>query len=92
MPSPLTILFFTAMFTLLGLGWIKGYDLVKRKAPDRLVTFYMVYAAFRMVAILLAVGVYALFISQSLAESKAVAMMVLAMYAAMMALTLKKKH
>ncbi len=92
MPSPLTILFFTAMFTLLGLGWMKGYDLVKRKAPDRLVTFYMAYAAFRMVAILLAVGVYALFISQSLAESKAVAMMVLAMYAAMMALTLKKKH
>ena len=92
MPSPLTIFLCAALFTLLGMGWMKGYDFVKSKAPGQIVKFYLAYAVFRVLAILLVVGVYVLFISKSMAQSKAFAIMVFVMYAAMMALTLTKKH
>ena len=92
MPSPLTIFLCAALFTLLGMGWMKVYDFVKAKAPEQIVKFYLAYAVFRVLAILLVVGVYVLFISKSMAQSKAFAIMVFVMYAAMMALTLTKKH
>ena len=92
MPSPLTIFLCAALFTLLGMGWMKGYDFVKAKAPEQIVKFYLAYAVFRVLTILLVVGVYVLFISQSMAQSKAFVIMVLVMYATMMALTLAKKH
>ena len=92
MPSPLTIFLCAALFTLLGMGWMKGYDFVKSKAPGQIVKFYLAYAVFRVLAILLVVGVYVLFISKSMAQSKAVVIMIFIMYAAMMALTLTKKH
>ena len=92
MPSPLTIFLCAALFTLLGMGWMKGYDFVKAKAPEQIVKFYLAYAVFRVLAILLVVGVYVLFISKSMAQSKAFAIMVFVMYASMMALTLTKKH
>ena len=91
MPSPLTIFLCAALFTLLGMGWMKGYDFVKSKAPEQIVKFYLAYAVFRVLTILLVVGVYVLFISQSMAQSKAFVIMVLVMYATMMALTLAKK-
>ena len=92
MPSPLTIFLCAALFTLLGMGWMKGYDFVKSKAPGQIVKFYLDYAVFRVLAILLVVGVYVLFISKSMAQSKAFVIMIFIMYAAMMALTLTKKH
>lgn len=92
MPSPLTIFLCAALFTLLGMGWMKGYDFVKSKAPGQIVKFYLAYAVFRVLAILLVVGVYVLFISKSMAQSKGFVIMVFVMYAAMMALTLTKKH
>lgn len=92
MPSPLTIFLCAALFTLLGMGWMKGYDFVKSKAPEQIVKFYLAYAVFRVLTILLVVGVYVLFISQSMAQSKAFVIMVLVMYTTMMALTLAKKH
>ena len=92
MPSPLTIFLCAALFTLLGMGWMKGYDFVKSKARGQIVKFYLAYAVFRVLAILLVVGVYVLFISKSMAQSKAFVIMIFIMYAAMMALTLTKKH
>ena len=92
MPSPLTIFLCAALFTLLGMGWMKGYDFVMSKAPKQIVKFYLAYAVFRVLAILLVVGVYVLFISKSMAQSKAFVIMVLVMYTTMMALTLAKKH
>lgn len=89
MLSPLTIFLLAAMFTLLGMGWKKGYDFVKSRAPKQIVKFYFAYATFRMLTILLVTGVYVLFISQSRAESKAFVVMEFLLYAAMMVLTLK---
>lgn len=92
MPSTLTIFFSALLFTVLGIGWIKGYDIVKAKAPAMLAKFYLAYAVFRMITVLLFVGVYILFISDGLAQSKAFVVMVFIMYAIMMTVTLKLKH
>lgn len=89
MLSPLTIFLLVAMFTLLALGWKKGYDFVQSRAPRQIVKFYLAYATFRMLTILLVTGVYILFISQSQAESKAFVVVEFLLYAAMMVLTLK---
>lgn len=80
------------LFTALGMGWVKGYGVVKARIPHQLVKFCLAYAAFRMITILLYVGVYVLFISESLAQSKAFVIMIFIMYVFMMALTLTKKH
>ncbi len=89
MLSPFTILLLAAMFTLLGVGWKKGYDFVKSRAPKQIVKFYFAYATFRMITILLVTGVFVLFISQSKTESKAFVVWEFVLYAAMMVLTLK---
>lgn len=89
MLSPLTIFLLVAMFTLLGVGWKKGYDFVKSRAPKQIVKFYFAYATFRMITILLVTGVYVLFISQNKTESKNFVVMEFVLYAAMMVLTLK---
>lgn len=92
MVSASAVAFCAALFALLGCGWVKGYDIVKAKAPGQLAKFYLAYAVFRMVTILLVVAVYVFVVSDSLQQSKAFAVMVLLMYVAMMALTLKIRH
>lgn len=92
MPSTLTICLCLMLFAALGTGWVKGYDVVKARAPRQLAKFYLAYAVFRMITILLVVAVYVFLISESMAQSKAFVVMVFAMYAVMMALTLKLKH
>lgn len=89
MLSPLTIFLLVAIFTLLGVGWKKGCDFVKSRAPKQMTKFYFAYATFRMLTILLVSGVYLLFISQSKTESKAFVVVEFLLYAAMMVLTLK---
>lgn len=92
MPSTLTVCLCLLIFSALGTGWVKGYYIVKARAPYQLPKFYMAYAAFRMISVLLMVGVYVFFISESLAQSKGFVIMVFIMYVAMMALTLVIKH
>lgn len=92
MVSAPTIIFCAAVFALLGCGWVKGYDLVKGKAPQMLAKFYLAYAVFRVLTVLVLASVYIFFLSGSVAESKAFVAMLFVMYAVMMALTLKMKH
>lgn len=92
MPSTLTICLCLMLFTALGTGWVKGYDIVKSRAPKQLAKFYLAYAAFRMITILLVVAVYVFLISDSLQQSKTFVIMTFIMYAVMMAVTLKLKH
>lgn len=92
MPSTLTICLCLMLFAALGTGWVKGYDVVKSRAPKQLAKFYLAYAVFRMITVLLVVAVYVFLISDSLQQSKAFAVMIFIMYVAMMAVTLKLKH
>lgn len=90
--SIMTIACCACFFTVLGILWVWGYDVVKRRSPENLPKFYLVLAVVRILAVLTLAGVYILFISRSAGQSKAFALMVGAMYVAMMAITLKIKH
>lgn len=92
MVSAPTIVFCAVVFALLGCGWVKGFDLVKAKAPQMLAKFYLAYAVFRVLAVLVLASIYIFFLSGSVAESKVFVAMLFVMYAVMMAFTLKMKH
>lgn len=87
------MLFLAALlFTLLGGAWVLGYDFVKKHAPAELSKFYILMAVVRVVLVLTVTGTYILLIAQSATQAKAFAVMMLVMYAVMMAVTLKIKH
>lgn len=92
MLSVQTVAVCAVVFALLGVGWLKGYDFVKARAPETLAKFYLAYAVFRMLTVLILAAVYIFFMSESMAESKVFVAILLVMYAFMMALTLKMKH
>ena len=90
--SPLTIGLCAVFFVVLGATWITGYNVVRRLSPRNLPRLYLLLAIVRIVAMLTVAGIYIVFVSRSLAESKAFAVMALVMYATMMAFTLKIRH
>ena len=69
-------------FTLLGVAYVKGYDVVKRQAPDHLVHFYLIMATIRMLLVATVVGLYVSFTENRF----------LIMYAITMVVTLKLRH
>ena len=78
-------------FTLLGLAYVKGYDVVKRHAPDRLVHFYLIMATVRMLLVGTAVVLYVLF-APSHEEAVRFVLLFIIMYVAMMVTTLILRH
>lgn len=92
MPSLLTIGLCALLFIALGVAWVVGVGIVRRHWPRHLVHFYILMAAVRMVSVLTVAGVYILFISDSSAESKSFALMMMVMYVLMMLVMLIIKH
>ena len=92
MVSPWMLFLAVLLFTLLGGAWVLGYDFVKKHAPAELPKFYILMAVVRVVLVLTVTGTYVLLIAQSATQAKAFAVMMLVMYAVMMAVTLKIKH
>ncbi|MDD2601945.1 MAG: hypothetical protein WCS15_00900 [Prevotella sp.] len=90
--SLLTIVLCALLFIVLGMIWIVGYNVVKRHSPENLPKFYLLLAVIRIVIVLTVAGIYIVYVSDSMNESKAFAIMLAVMYTAMMALTLKLKH
>lgn len=90
--SPIAIGFLVVMFTLLGIGWNKSCNFVKSRVPNQIVKLYFAYSVFRIMTVLLISGVYLMFISKSMEESKEFVAVEFAMYTLMMVLTFKKKH
>ena len=83
----LSILF----FTLLGVAYVKGYDLVKRHSPDHLVHFYLIMATIRMLLVLTVVGLYVYFTENREDAIRFVGIFII-MYAITMVITLKLRH
>jgi cytochrome c biogenesis factor len=77
--------------TLLGIAYVKGYDMVKARSPEHLPQFYLIMATIRMLIILTTVGVYVLF-TDNREEVLHLALACLAMYVVMMAVTLSLRH
>lgn len=92
MPSLTSFICCALLFTILGLAWIFGLGLVKRLAPQHLVTFSVLFTVVRVTVVLAVIGAYVFCLSDSLAESKAFAAMALIMYGLMMVITYVIKH
>ena len=78
-------------FTLLGVAYVKGYDLVKRHSPDHLAHFYLVMTLTRMLLVATMVGLY-VFFTENREDVIRFAIIFLIMYAIMMVVTLKLRH
>ena len=78
-------------FTLLGVAYVKGYDLVKQHSPDHLVHFYLIMATIRMLLVLTVVGLY-VFFTGNRQDAIRFVVIFLIMYAIMMVITLKLRH
>jgi cytochrome c biogenesis factor len=83
----LSILF----FTLLGMAYVKGYDIVKSHSPEHLVYFYLIMATIRMLLVATIVGLY-VFFTENREDAIRFAAIILIMYAIMMVVTLKLRH
>ena len=80
------------LITLLGLAYIKGYDVVKRHSPEHLVHFYLIMATVRMLLVGTAVAIYVLLIASSREDAIRFALTIIIMYAIMMVVTLSMRH
>jgi cytochrome c biogenesis factor len=78
-------------FTLLGVAYVKGYDIVKRHSPDHLVHFYLIMATIRMLLVATVVGLY-VFFTENREDAIHFAALFLIMYAITMVITLLMRH
>ena len=78
-------------FTLLGVAYVKGYDLVKSRSPEHLVHFYLVMATIRMLLVATVVGLY-VFFAPTREDAIHFAVIILVMYAITMVVTLTLRH
>ena len=78
-------------FILLGVAYVKGYDIVKEHAPDHLVHFYLIMATIRMLLVLTVVGLY-VFFTENREVAIRFAIIFIIMYATTMVITLTLRH
>ena len=78
-------------FTLLGVAYVKGYDVVKKHSPDHLVHFYLIMATIRMLLVAMVVGLY-VFFTENREDAIHFAAVFIIMYAITMVVTLKLRH
>ena len=78
-------------FTLLGVAYVKGYDLVKSRSPEHLVHFYLVMATIRMLLVATVVGLY-VFFAPTREDAIHFAVVILVFYAITMVVTLTLRH
>ena len=78
-------------FTLLGVAYVKGYDLVKSRSPEHLVHFYLIMATIRMLLVATVVGLY-VFFTENREDAIHFAAIFIIMYAITMVVTLLMRH
>ena len=78
-------------FTLLGVAYVKGYDIVKKHSPDHLVHFYLIMATIRMLLVATIVGLY-VFFTENREDAIHFAIIFIIMYAVTMVVTLLMRH
>ena len=79
-------------FLLLGMAYVKGYDIVKRHSSDHLAHFYLIMATVRMSLALTFVAVYVLLFAQNREDAIHFALVFIIMYVVMMVITLFMRH
>lgn len=89
--SGITIFLTFLYFLILGLVWVKGYDVVKKHDASLLPRFYLVLAMIRFLLTATLVLCYIL-LTNDMTSSRQFVIMVMAMYGVMMVVTLTLKH
>jgi cytochrome c biogenesis factor len=79
------------LITLLGVAYVKGYDVVKRHSAEHLVHFYLLMAVIRMLLVTTAVAIYVICASDREGATHFAASIMI-MYALMMVVTLSMRH
>ncbi len=87
----LAVVIAALLITLLGVAYVKGYDVVKSRSPEHLPHFYLIMATVRMLLIGTAVVLYVL-LADSREDAVRFAIIILILYAAMMVTTLTMRH
>lgn len=88
----LTAIFLSVLFfTILGMAYVKGYDLVKKRSPGHLVHFYLIMTTIRLLLVATVLAIY-VFLADNREDSTRFAAMFLGMYVVMMIITLVLKH
>ena len=89
--SALTVILTAVLFNLLGVAYVRGYDIVKRHSPDHLVHFYLIMATIRMLLVATVVGLY-VFFTENREDAIHFAAIFIIMYAITMVVTLLMRH
>ncbi|MCR5152053.1 MAG: hypothetical protein K6A98_02730 [Prevotella sp.] len=79
------------LVTLLGVAYVKGYDIVKAHSPNSLPQFYLIMATVRILLILTVFGAFA-FLSDNRDDTRFFAIILLLMYVVMLVVTLILRH
>ena len=88
----MTLYFCIALFfTLLGVAYVKGYDIVKSRSPEHLVHFYLILATIRLLLVATMVALCVLFASDR-TEATHLAIIILIMYVLTMVVRLTLRH
>lgn len=89
----MTLEFFLSalFFTLLGMAYVKGYDIVNHHSPEHLPHFYLIMATIRMLLVATVVALY-VFFTENRENAIQFAIIFIIMYVIMMVVTLKLRH
>ena len=87
----LAVFLSTLLITLLGVAYVKGYDMVKSRSQEHLPQFYLIMAAVRMVLIATTAAIVIIF-TEDKTEARQFAIYIIIMYGLMMATTLALRH
>ena len=79
------------LLVLLGVAYVRLYDVVKARQPEALPRFYLVMMVIRMILVASLAGIYALLADDRHDVIQFVAIYMV-MYAAMMVITLSMRH
>ena len=77
--------------TLLGMAYVKGYDLVKSRSPEHLVHFYLIMATIRVLLVASVIALY-VFLTPNREDAIHYAVIILIMYVITMVITLILRH
>jgi len=91
MAQAIELLLLALFFTILGMAYVKGYDVVKARSAAHLPHYYLIAATVRMMLVLTVVGIYVL-LTDSRDDAIRFAIACMLMYVAMMAVTLSLRH
>ncbi|MBR2236827.1 MAG: hypothetical protein IJ887_02970 [Prevotella sp.] len=81
----------TLLITLLGVVYVKGYDIVKSRLREHLPQFYLIMAAVRIVLIATMIALVIIF-TEDKAEARQFVLYTLIIYGLMMVTTLALRH